>query len=77
LPGESHRQRSLAGYSPWGCQELDTTEQLSTYTAPVFTKKVNTGRPESQIVDPRYNDSSEYEDKIIEEKNDLRVHSLI
>ena len=21
LPGESHRQRSLAGYSPWGCKE--------------------------------------------------------
>ena len=26
LPGESHGQRSLAGYSPWGCKELDTTE---------------------------------------------------
>ena len=23
-------QRSLAGYSPWGCKESDTTEQLST-----------------------------------------------
>ena len=22
-------ERSLAGYSPWGCKELDTTEQLS------------------------------------------------
>ena len=22
LPGESHRQRSLAGYSPWDCREL-------------------------------------------------------
>ena len=21
-----HRQRSLAGYSPWGCKELDTTQ---------------------------------------------------
>ena len=29
LLGESHRQRSLAGYSPCGCTELDTTEQLS------------------------------------------------
>ena len=28
LPGESHRQRSLVGYSPWGCKELDTTERL-------------------------------------------------
>ena len=26
LPGETHGQRSLAGYSPWGCQELDMTE---------------------------------------------------
>ena len=26
LPGESHRQRSLVGYSPQGCKELDTTE---------------------------------------------------
>ena len=25
LPGESHGQRSLAGYSPWGRAELDTT----------------------------------------------------
>ena len=26
LPGESHGQRSLEGYSPWGCKELDMTE---------------------------------------------------
>ena len=29
LPGESHRQRSLAGYSPWGRKEPDSTERLS------------------------------------------------
>ena len=29
LPGESHGQRSLVGYSPWGLKESDTTEQLS------------------------------------------------
>ena len=29
LPGESHGQRSLAGYSPWGCKESDFTDQLS------------------------------------------------
>ena len=28
LPGESHGQRSLVGYGPWGHKELDTTEQL-------------------------------------------------
>ena len=26
-----HGQRSLAGYHPWGCKELDTTEWLSTH----------------------------------------------
>ena len=26
LPGESHGQRSLVGYSPWGRKELDMTE---------------------------------------------------
>ena len=29
LPGEFHGQRSLAGYSPWGCKESDTTERLT------------------------------------------------
>ena len=28
LPGESHGQRSLVGYSPWGRKESDTTERL-------------------------------------------------
>ena len=28
LPGESHGQRGLVGYSPRGRKELDTTEQL-------------------------------------------------
>ena len=26
LPAEFHRQRSLAGYSPWGRKESDVTE---------------------------------------------------
>ena len=26
LPGESHGQRTLTGYSPWGLKELDVTE---------------------------------------------------
>ena len=28
LPGESHGQRSLVGYSPWGHKESDMTERL-------------------------------------------------
>ena len=30
LPGKSHGQRSLAGYSPWGHREPHMTERLST-----------------------------------------------
>ena len=29
LPGEFHAQRSLAGYSPWGHRQSDTTEWLN------------------------------------------------
>ena len=28
LPGKFHGQRSLVGYSPWGCKESDLTEQV-------------------------------------------------
>ena len=30
LPGKSHGQRSLGGYSPWGCKESDMTEHART-----------------------------------------------
>ena len=33
LPRESHGQRSLVGFCPWGRKELDTTELLNTHTA--------------------------------------------
>ena len=26
LAGDSHGQRSLGGYSPWGCKDSDKTE---------------------------------------------------
>ena len=43
LPGESHGQRSLAGYSPWGRKESDTTEQLTQClrTVPAHARKYN------------------------------------
>ena len=31
LPRNSQGQRSMGGYSPWACKELDTTERLSTH----------------------------------------------
>ena len=30
-----HEQRSLAGWSPWGCKELDTTEATNTAQATI------------------------------------------
>ena len=39
FPGESHRRRSLAGYSPWGRKESDMTERLThTHT---HTRRIN------------------------------------
>ena len=36
VPGESHGQRSLVGYNPWGCKESDMTDQLSTHVYEVM-----------------------------------------
>ena len=44
LSGESHGQRSLAGYSPWGHKELDMTKQLRTRVSLVWV--VQTGHTE-------------------------------
>ena len=35
FPGESHGQRSLAGYSPWGHRELDMTEATWNARTPI------------------------------------------
>ena len=32
LPGKFHEQRSLGGYSPWGCKESDTTMHIHVCT---------------------------------------------
>ena len=38
FPGEFHGQRSLLGYSPWGCKESDMTERLThTHTEHLLT----------------------------------------
>ena len=42
LPGKFHGQRSLVGYSPYGCKELDTTEhhhQIGAFTSWKILKK--------------------------------------
>ena len=47
LPGESHGQRSLMGYGPWGHKEADTTEQISTH---IYTAMLNIFRKYEQIL---------------------------
>ena len=43
FPGESHGQRSLVGYSPWGCKESDTTEVTECVHACTHTRTVASG----------------------------------
>ena len=38
MPGKSHGQRSLVGYSPWGRKELDTTGRLHFLSLFIFLK---------------------------------------
>ena len=44
LPGESHGQRSLVGYRPWGHKESDTTERLTHVTLTLLVTQ-DTWRP--------------------------------
>ena len=39
LPGEFHGQRSQVGYNPWGCTELDTTEQALMLAHRIYMNK--------------------------------------
>ena len=39
FPENPYGQKSLAGYSPWGCKESDTTEWLNTAQHIEFKKK--------------------------------------
>ena len=43
LPGEFYGQRSLAGYSPWGHKELDTTEWQTHTTGHMPTTSLGQG----------------------------------
>jgi len=47
LPGESRGQRSLTGYSPWSCNESDTTEHALTPYPILFTALKCTGADEN------------------------------
>ena len=54
LPGKSHGQRSLVGYSPWDPEESDTTEQLHFHFSLSCTGEGNGNPPEcSCLENPR------------------------
>ena len=46
LPGKSHGQRSLVGYSPWGRKESDMTERLNNNNKMTSEDKNRTPRME-------------------------------
>ena len=50
MPGKSHGQRSLVGYSPWGCKESDTTEQLHSLTHSDMNRNLNEGYTDGKRV---------------------------
>ena len=56
LPRESHGQRSLVGYSPWGCKESDTTEPTpqSPSLKPTGQCFSNSHQPVTLILDPAW-----------------------
>ena len=41
LPGEFHGQRSLAGYSPWGCKQSDNCWKYISYQAGYSWKQIH------------------------------------
>ena len=43
LPRESHGQRSLVGYSPGGCKEMDTAEATEHAHMQMMSKKITYG----------------------------------
>ena len=53
LPGESHRQRSLAGYSPWGQKESDRTEATDTHMEEGAEVWKCQAHPESSLAQPK------------------------
>ena len=69
LPGESHGQRSLEGYSPQGHKESDTTEQLTLGLQDLPEKKAQTSKQQVKylgyIINPGSRQLSPYRKEAI------------
>ena len=59
MPEKSHGQRSLAGYSSWGCKELERTEYVKTgilgklfLLGPILKTKCELARGKVELLPP-------------------------
>ena len=59
LPGKSHGQRSLVGYSPWGRKESDTTKRLHSLHYIVLSTVLSIQDSSSHLT-PRYSDGQQF-----------------
>ena len=55
LPGEFHGQRSMAGYSSWGREESDMTEQLALCEETVLCSRAHQGLQRSKEISEHSN----------------------
>ena len=53
LPAKSHGQRSLAGYSPWGCKKSDTTEHAHTPVIRMYSYTLGKGCSQKHFEEDR------------------------
>ena len=66
LPGKSHGQRSLVGYSPWGHRESDTTEHAGT----------DRKAPQSTVLPPKPCDVDDGRKPEPKTGNCIRIHTV-
>ena len=55
VPGEFQGQKSLEGYSPGGCKELDTTEHACTHTHTLLVIELEAHMGHRRETEPRAN----------------------
>ena len=60
LPGESHGQRSLADYCPWGCKESDRTERLNHHHHCVLGMQSSQTRYNAHLIDRQRHSEAEW-----------------
>ena len=53
-PGESHGQKSLVGYSPWGHKEPDTTYRMNHHNSLIALTARRSNQPILKEINPEY-----------------------